>query len=105
MAISNRHERRKASATEPTTMTVSEVKALGGGCAWNGCTVTCKRSETENPPRGWTVLLLFWTGKPVVNIWDDVLPSAMLRDCYLCPEHTEMLDRQLLIRLPSRLME
>lgn len=103
MTISNRHKRHKAVAFETRMMKASEVRALGFICAWEGCMATCKHSETEYLPKGWTVLLMFWTGKPVLNIWDDVPQSDMLRDTYLCPEHTQMLDLQLR-PLPSRLM-
>jgi hypothetical protein len=92
---SNRHERRKTMVFEKKIMRVSDIAAVGSICAWDGCDATCTHNENEYLPKGWTVLLMFWSGKPVVNIWDDVPPSDMLRDAVLCPEHTRALDGQL----------
>jgi hypothetical protein len=89
---SNRHERRKAAVFEKKLMRPSELAAMGSMCAWDGCGATC--GPKEYLPKGWTVLLMFWSARPVLNVL-DVPPRDMLRDAVLCREHTDALDRLL----------
>jgi hypothetical protein len=52
-------------------------------------------------PEGWTALLMFWSRRPVENVW-GVPREDWLRDAVLCPDHTAALQRQLKA-LPTQL--
>jgi hypothetical protein len=86
-----RHERRKAMVLRKTTMRASEFAALPSVCAWDGCEATCTHKENEYLPKGWTMLLAFWSAQPVANVL-DVPARDWLRDAILCPQHTAALD-------------
>lgn len=96
--MNNRHERRKAEATEvtETTMTTAEFQALDSICIWEGCMeVTHVPLKKLYLPEGWTALILFWAPEVPKNIMRDVPPENMFRDAVLCPQHTAMLQLQL----------
>lgn len=99
----NRHERRKAMVFEKKMLKPSDIDKLGFVCAWDGCEASCgPPCENEYIPKGWNILLLFWSDQPPVKIWEEVPPGNMLRDAMLCPEHSRAFDG-LLKPLASRL--
>jgi hypothetical protein len=66
-------------------------KISGSLCAWEGCERVFDRRTL---PEDWALLTLYQSKRPIRNFLD--LPKeALLRDAFLCPDHTKQLDDQL----------
>src|SRR5215469_7720440 len=96
----NGHERRKAAKVtvlvRDRAAKVAELKSvrvsdISCPCAWKGCTAECNLGEELLS--AWSALLLTRSRRAAALL--EIRPGECLRDTCLCPEHTRLLDSQL----------